>query len=190
MRQRTREQRCAGDASRETGEHLARGATNMPGAGGTTYQRGLENQMVNRESVSNTGGKDAHGASGTGELIASISMEHQDVSNVSGGNLVADTPDVPEAAVITNNNDNTVDETPMAILRLEQYFTDNEFTSRFKIPEKFRSEFRFRAIFRDFWFRSCRNHFFRYLFLPDFLIKETEMRHRCDIDATVVSSIT
>jgi hypothetical protein len=40
--------------------------------------------------------------------------------------------------------------------------------SRFKIPEKFRSEFRFRGIFRDFWFRSCRNHFFRYRFLPDF----------------------
>jgi hypothetical protein len=42
---------------------------------------------------------------------------------------------------------------------------------RFKIPEKFR----FRAIFQDFWFRSRRNHFFRYRFLPDFLIKETEM---------------
>jgi hypothetical protein len=47
--------------------------------------------------------------------------------------------------------------------------------SRFKIPEKSRLKFRFRAIFRDFWFRSRRNHFFRYCFLPDFLIKETEM---------------
>jgi hypothetical protein len=26
----------------------------------------------------------------------------------------------------------------------------------------------FRAVFRDFWFRSRRNHFFRYRFLPDF----------------------
>jgi hypothetical protein len=62
--------------------------------------------------------------------------------------------------------------------------------ARFEIPEKFRSKFQFRAIFRDFWFRSRRNHFFRYRFLPDFLIRETEMRHRCDIDATVVLSIT
>jgi hypothetical protein len=42
---------------------------------------------------------------------------------------------------------------------------------RFKIPEKFR----FRAIFRDFWSRGRRNHFFRYRSFPDFLIKETEM---------------
>jgi hypothetical protein len=60
----------------------------------------------------------------------------------------------------------------------------------FLLGSKFRSKFRFRAIFRDFWFRSRQNHFFRYRFLPDFLIKETEMRHRCDIDVTVVSSIT
>jgi hypothetical protein len=41
-------------------------------------------------------------------------------------------------------------------------------------------KFWFRAIFRDFWSRSRRNHFVRYRFFPDFLIKETEMRHRCD----------
>jgi hypothetical protein len=38
---------------------------------------------------------------------------------------VTDTPNGPEAS-ITNNN--AVDETPMAIRRLEQYFTDNEIT--------------------------------------------------------------
>jgi hypothetical protein len=31
--------------------------------------------------------------------------------------------------------------------------------ARFKIPAKFRSEFRFRAKIRDFWSRSRRNHF-------------------------------
>jgi hypothetical protein len=31
--------------------------------------------------------------------------------------------------------------------------------ARFKILEKFRSKFRFWASFRDFWSRSCRNHF-------------------------------
>jgi hypothetical protein len=46
---------------------------------------------------------------------------------------------------------------------------------RFKIPEKFRSKFRFRAIFRDFWSRSRWNQFFRYRSFPDFLIKKTEM---------------
>jgi hypothetical protein len=66
---------------------------------------------------------------------------------------------------------------------LMRYALPNQ-SPRFEILEKFRSKFRFRAIFRDFWFRSRRNHFFRYRFLLDFLIKETEMRHRCDIDAT------
>jgi hypothetical protein len=48
------------------------------------------------------------------------------------------------------------------------------FIARFEIPEKFRSKFWFRAIFRDFWSRSRRNHFLGIAFF-DFLIKETEM---------------
>jgi hypothetical protein len=46
---------------------------------------------------------------------------------------------------------------------------------RFKIPEKFRSKFRFRAIFRDFWPRSHRYHFLDFAFFRTFLIKESEM---------------
>jgi hypothetical protein len=40
--------------------------------------------------------------------------------------------------------------------------------ARFEIPEKFQSKFRFRAIFRDFWSRSCRNHFFGHRFFRTF----------------------
>jgi hypothetical protein len=57
----------------------------MPGAGGMTDKGGLENQMVKREPVSNTGGTEAHGAPGTGELIASM---EQDVSNVYLGGIL------------------------------------------------------------------------------------------------------
>jgi hypothetical protein len=58
---------------------------------------------------------------------------------------------------------------------LVAFILPSQFYSRFKIPEKFWSKFRFRAFFQDFWSWSRRNHFFRYRFFPDFLIKETEM---------------
>jgi hypothetical protein len=81
--------------------------------------------MVDRESVSDIGGTVAHNVSGMGESLISTD---QGVYNVSGGDPVGETPDGPEA--VTVNTNNTVDETPMAIRRLEQYFTDNEITTQ------------------------------------------------------------
>jgi hypothetical protein len=52
--------------------------------------------------------------------------------------------------------------------QLTELRDQGEVAARFEIPEKFRSKFRFRAIFRDFWSRSRRNHFLGIAFFPDF----------------------
>lgn len=80
--------------------------------------------MENQDLMDHVGGTEAHGASGTGELLATS------VSQVSQGDLVVETPDGRES-VATANNNNIDDEPPTtAIRRLEQYFNDNEITAQ------------------------------------------------------------
>jgi hypothetical protein len=62
--------------------------------------------------------------------------------------------------------------------------------SRFKIPAKFRRNSGSNPFSGIFGSGVAGIIFLDFAFFRTFLIKETEMRHRCDTDVTVVSSIT